>query len=80
MVQTCSGEICRGRNLLRLELPGGRPTRRFTGVFREDMKLVDAREDAEVGRDGGGGFAVVQGDYSQRGRTGFITFNFCDIL
>lgn len=44
------------------------------------MKLVDAREDAEVGRDGGGGFAVVQGDYSQRGRTGFITFNFCDIL
>lgn len=44
------------------------------------MKLVDAREDAEVGRDGGGGFAVVQGDYIQCSQTGFIAFNFCDIL
>lgn len=70
--------------MLRLELPGRRPTgrttRRFTDVLREDMKLVDPREDAEAGRDGGGGFAVAQGDYFQCSQTGFITFNFCDIL
>lgn len=84
MVQTCPGEghkyaeveTCRGWNRQAGGLQDG--LRGDLLMEREDMKLVDAREDAEVGRAGGGGFAVAQEDYFQCSRTGFRTFHFCD--